>query len=107
MIKKCRIYAASGVSQLTKYFLEMKGKYTFVGRNGPSCPYCTGGYVDFEFRTDQDLSGFISQKTWVAVTGILRAGKTKLSNGDTKPFYYIEALNVSKMEHAGINPISN
>ena len=77
------------------------------GRNGPSCPYCTGGYVDFEFRTDQDLSGFISQKTWVAVTGILRAGKTKLSNGDTKPFYYIEALNVSKMEHAGINPISN
>lgn len=83
------------------------GKYTFVGRNGPVCPYCTGGYVDFEFQTDQDLSGFTSQETWIAVTGILREGKIKLSNRETKPFYYIEALNVQKKNHTGVNPISD
>jgi len=98
-------YAGKTV-EIEGYFLNM-GKYTFVGRNGPVCPYCTGGYVDFEFQTDQDLSGFTSQETWIAVTGILREGKIKLSNRETKPFYYIEALNVQKMNHTGVNPISD
>lgn len=93
--------------EIEGYFLDMGGKYTFVGRNGPTCPYCTGGYVDFEFQTDQDLSGFVSQETWIAVTGILREGTINLSNGDTKPFYYIEAIDVSKMDQAGVNPISD
>ena len=78
-------YAGKTV-EIEGYFLNM-GKYTFVGRNGPVCPYCTGGYVDFEFQTDQDLFGFTSQETWIAVTGILREGKIKLSNRETKPFY--------------------
>lgn len=32
------------------YFLTINGHY-FIGRNGPTCPYCTGGYVDFEFNS--------------------------------------------------------
>ena len=93
--------------EIEGYFLDMGGKYTFVGRNGPTCPYCTGGYVDFEFQTDQDLSEYISQETWISVVGILREGKSILSNGEIKPFYYIEAMQVDKMDSTGINPISD
>lgn len=101
-----RDYADKTV-EIEGYYLNMGEKYTFVGRNGPTCPYCTGGYVDFEFQTDQDLSGFIPQETWITVTGILREGKAKLSSGREKSFYYIEAMNVAAAEHAGVNPISD
>jgi uncharacterized membrane protein YcgQ (UPF0703/DUF1980 family) len=89
------------------YYINFDNKYTFVGRSGPTCPYCTGGYVDFEFKTDQDLSSFTSLKTWISVTGILREGKSALSNGETTPFYYIEAMNVTKMDQPGVDPISD
>lgn len=83
------------------------GKYTLVGRNGPSCPYCTGGYVDFEFKSDQDLSRLQSEKSWIRVTGILREGSVEMSDGTSQPMYYIEAIKVSRLEKAGVNPISN
>ena len=82
-------------------------KYTLVGRNGPSCPYCTGGYVDFEFKSDQDLSQLQSEKSWIRVTGILREGSVELSDGSSQPMYYIEAIRVTRLEKAGVNPISN
>lgn len=83
------------------------GKYTLVGRNGPSCPYCTGGYVDFEFKSDQDLSQLQSEKSWIRVTGILREGSVELSDGSSQPMYYIEAIRVTRLEKEGVNPISN
>lgn len=82
-------------------------KYTLVGRNGPSCPYCTGGYVDFEFKSDQDLSQLQSEKSWIRVTGILREGSVELSDGTSQPMYYIEAIRVTRLEKEGVNPISN
>lgn len=83
------------------------GKYTLVGRNGPTCPYCTGGYVDFEFKSDQDLSQLQSEKSWIRVAGILREGSIEMSDGSSQPMYYIEAIKVSKLEKEGMNPISD
>ena len=39
--------------------------YTFVGRKGPTCPYCTGGYVNFEFKTDKRQSALKSFATFI------------------------------------------
>lgn len=88
-------------------YMIFGGKYNFVGRNGPSCPYCVGGYVNFEFQSDADLSGLVSEQSWIRVTGILRQGKSVLSNGKEQPFYYIEALEVLPLEKAGVNPITD
>jgi len=65
--------------------------YTFVGRFGPSCPYCSNGYVSFEFYTTEDLSALVSTSDWIKVKGILRQGED--SSG---VFYYIEAISVEK-----------
>lgn len=97
-------YAGKTV-EIEGYYIDTGSGYTFVGRNGPSCPYCTGGYVDFEFQTDQDCSGFISGETWISVAGILREGNTRLSSGERKPFYYIEAIRVKALNRPGINPV--
>lgn len=83
------------------------GNYTLVGRNGPTCPYCTGGYVDFEFKSDQDLSVYTSESSWISVKGILRAGHAQLSSGQSVPFYYIEAIEVSPLDEPGVNPITD
>jgi hypothetical protein len=81
------------------------GGYTLVGRNGPSCPYCTGGYVNFEFRTDLDLSAFESESSWIRVKGVLRQGKYSISKDVSQLIYYIEGLEVEKMDKPGMNPI--
>ena len=83
------------------------GGYTLVGRNGPSCPYCTGGYVNFEFKTDLDLSGLESEKSWIRVKGVLRQGKYSISKDVSQLIYYIEALEVEKMDKPGVNPITD
>ncbi len=70
--------------EIEGYFLIID-KYFFVGRNGPTCPYCMGGYVDFEFYTDQDVSGWVSEKTWIKVTGILRQGLAYPGGGKGTP----------------------
>ena len=88
-------------------YLLLNGKYHFVGRNGPVCPYCTGGYVDFEFQSDQDLSELISEQSWIRVTGILREGSSELSDGTSQPFYYIEAICVEGIPEEGVNPVSD
>lgn len=89
------------------YYLNFGNGYQFVGRNGPTCPYCTGGYVDFEIQTDYDTSKFQSGETWISVKGILRQGKSKFSNGSEKAFYYIEAITVEPMATRGIDPITD
>lgn len=65
--------------------------YKFVGRFGPSCPYCSVGYVAFEIYTDEDPADFISGTDWIKVQGILRKGKD--SSGE---FYYLEAISLVK-----------
>ncbi|MDY6083735.1 MAG: energy transducer TonB [Dialister sp.] len=86
------------------YFLSINDHY-FVGRNGPTCPYCTGGYVDFEFTSDQDFSDYKPASTWIKVYGILRQGTVHLSPTLSAPFYHIEALRVEKMAQEGIGTI--
>jgi hypothetical protein len=98
----------SGKSVVIEGYYMIFDKYTFVGRKGPTCPYCTGGYVNFEFQSDQDLSALISEKSWVRVTGILRAGTTYPGGGQPEePFYYIEAMSVEKLPKVGVDTIKN
>ena len=90
---------------LEGYYIKYEN-YTFVGRNGPTCPYCTGGYVDFEFKSDEDFSDLKSGKSWISVNGILRQGYSYDSNGKkSSAFYFIEALNIDKKIKAGVDPI--
>ena len=90
---------------LEGYYIKYEN-YAFVGRNGPTCPYCTGGYVDFEFKSNEDFSDLKSGKSWICVKGILRQGYSYDSNGKkSSAFYYIEALNVDKKTKAGVDPI--
>lgn len=81
-------------------------RFTLIGRNGPSCPYCSGGFVDFEFHSDQDLSNLVPEESWIRIKGILRSGKTTLRSGREVPFCYIEAIDVSPAA-PGQNPIIN
>lgn len=90
------------------YYMVFNDKYTFVGRKGPVCPYCTGGYVNFEFKSDQDLSALVSESSWIRVTGILRQGTMYPGNGQPgQPFYYIEAIQVEELPEVGIDTITN
>lgn len=90
------------------YYMIFDNKYTFVGRKGPTCPYCTGGYVNFEFKSDEDLSSLVSESSWVRVTGILRQGTMYPGSGQPGgPFYYIEAMRVEKLPEVGLDTISN
>ena len=91
--------------EIEGYYIKFD-RYTFVGRNGPTCPYCTGGYVDFEFKSDQDLSALTSGKSWISVTGVLRQGYSYDSTGKkSSAFYYIETLDVTKMAKVGVSTI--
>ena len=63
--------------------------------------------MDFEFKSDQDLSQLQSEKSWIRVAGILREGSIEMSDGSSQPMYYIEAIKVSKLEKEGVNPISD
>ncbi len=76
--------------EIEGYYI-LSAPYTFVGRFGPSCPYCTGGYVSFEIYTTDDLTSLKSDTDWITVKGILRQGKD--SSG---VFYYIEAMSIKK-----------
>ena len=90
------------------YYMIFSDKYTFVGRKGPTCPYCTGGYVNFEFKSDQDISGLVSESSWIRVTGIMRQGTMYPGSGQPgQDFYYIEAMSVEKLPEAGIDTISD
>ncbi|QAT42933.1 TIGR03943 family putative permease subunit [Aminipila luticellarii] len=77
--------------------------YDLIGRFGPSCPYCSGGYVSFEILSDEDMTQYKSGKDWIRVRGILRAGDDSVDG----PFYYIEALEIQKMDTAGKTTVTN
>ncbi|MCH3962508.1 MAG: hypothetical protein LKF53_03055 [Solobacterium sp.] len=98
----------AGKSVAIEGFYMKFGGYTYVGRKGPTCPYCTGGYVNFEFQTDQDLSSLVSESSWIKVSGLLRQGTMYPQTGQAgQPFYYIEAIRIEKMPQVGVTPISN
>jgi uncharacterized membrane protein YcgQ (UPF0703/DUF1980 family) len=88
--------------EIEGYYINDYAPYTFVGRYGPSCPYCNGGYVSFEFYTQDDLSELKSVEDWIKVTGILRQGED--TNG---VFYYIEVLSIEKMDKVGKDTVTN
>ena len=88
------------------YYMNFGG-YTLVGRMGPSCPYCTGGYVNFEFKTDLDLSKLKSEESWIRVKGILRKGKYSISKDVSQLIYYIEALEVEELPEVGIDTVTD
>jgi hypothetical protein len=85
------------------YYIGDFAPYDFIGRYGPSCPYCQGGYVCFEIFTDEDVSNLESAKDWIKVTGILRQGM----DSEQGPFYYIEALELEKMDQVGVDTVTN
>ncbi len=88
--------------EIEGYYLDMD-PYLFVGRKGPTCPYCTGGYVDFEFLPQNDLPSCVSEETWIKVTGVLRRGyDTEIKNY----FYYIEAVDVKIEEKTGKDTVT-
>ena len=91
------------VVQIEGYYIDEFSPYILIGRKGPSCPYCQGGYVSFEFYTDEDLSSLSTGRDWLRVTGILRKGVDKKQG----VFYYIEALKTEHLPKAGIGTISN
>jgi uncharacterized membrane protein YcgQ (UPF0703/DUF1980 family) len=88
--------------EIEGYYIDYS-PYSFVGRFGPSCPYCQGGYVCFEFLTDEDLSKYVSDKDWIKVKGILRKGQ----DSEAGEFYYIEALSLEKMDQVGMDTVTN
>ena len=88
--------------EIEGYYIDDYAPYTFIGRYGPTCPYCNGGYVSFEFYTQEDLSLLKSAKDWINVKGILRQGE------DTSGiFYYIEVLSFVKMDKVGMDTVTN
>ena len=88
------------------YYMNFGG-YTLVGRMGPSCPYCTGGYVNFEFKTDLDLSKLKSEESWIRVKGILRKGKYSISKDVSQLIYYIEGLEVEELPEVGVDTVTD
>lgn len=98
---------AGKMVEIEGMYLDFGEGYKFVGRNGPSCPYCTGGYVDFEFQTDEDTRSFIPGETWISVKGFLREGHAVMSDESIIPFYYIEAMSITELPEAGVDPISD
>lgn len=91
------------VVEIEGYYINDFAPYDFIGRYGPSCPYCQGGYVSFEFLTNEDLSGYKSGEDWIKVIGILREGNDK----ELGPFYYIEVLQLEKMSKVGKDTVTN
>lgn len=88
--------------EIEGYYINQYKPYTFVGRYGPTCPYCNGGYVSFEFYTQDDLSDIKPVEDWIKVIGILRQGKDS-----TGLFYYIEVLSLEKMDQIGKDTVTN
>ncbi len=91
------------VVEIEGYYIGDFQPYDFIGRYGPSCPYCQGGYVSFEILSDEDLTQYQSETDWLKVTGILREGVDSMQG----PFYYIEALKVEKMPEVGLDTVTN
>ena len=94
---------AGKVVEIEGYYIGDFQPYDFVGRYGPACPYCQGGYVSFEILSNEDMSQYRSVKDWIKVTGILRQGV----DAKKGPFYYIESLKIEKMPKVGVATVKN
>ncbi|KAB1439869.1 hypothetical protein [Candidatus Galacturonibacter soehngenii] len=88
--------------EIEGYYIADYLPYLFVGRYGPTCPYCQGGYVCFEFYTKEDLTQLVSGQDWIKVKGILRQDED-----ESGQFYYIETMSVEKMEEVGLDTVTN
>lgn len=88
--------------EIEGYYIDY-APYTFIGRLGPACQYCQGGYVCFEFVTNEELSKFKSESDWIKIKGILRKG----DDSSAGEFYYIEALSIEKMDEVGKATVTN
>lgn len=91
------------VVEIEGYYISDFLPYTFVGRKGPTCPCCQGGYVCFEFLWDKEMKKMRSGKDWIKVTGIIREGEDAKQGS----FTYIEALKVEKMSKPGKGTVVN
>ncbi|MDD3413884.1 MAG: hypothetical protein PHY47_07765 [Lachnospiraceae bacterium] len=91
------------VIEIEGYYIGDFKPYDFIGRYGPTCPYCQGGYVCFEILSDEDFSQYVTAKDWIKVTGILREG----NDASIGPFYYIEVLELNKMKEVGQDTVTN
>jgi len=89
--------------EIEGYYIGDFQPYDFVGRYGPSCPYCQGGYVSFEIVSDEDLTQYKSEEDWIKVKGILRQGIDSKQGS----FYYIEVLELEKMDEVGQDTVTN
>jgi hypothetical protein len=88
--------------EIEGYYIADYLPYLFVGRFGPTCPYCQGAYVCFEFYTKEDLSHLVSGKDWIKVKGILREDKD-----ESGTFNYIEVMSIEKMDQVGKDTVTN
>lgn len=117
--------------------VEIEGFYiwdgfrTYVGRKGPTCPYCTAGYVGIEFHgddksvinsppanasttppndvfvpetknPDSQYDRFVIGETWIKVRGYVRQGKDPTSG---LSFTYIEAISVEVLPEKGTETV--
>ena len=88
--------------EIESYYIGEFKPFDFIGRYGPSCPYCKGGYVCFEILYDKPLK-YRNAKDWIRVIGILRVGEL-LKKG---VFYYIGVLKLEKMKKKGKDTVSD
>lgn len=88
--------------EIEGYYISDYLPYLFVGRYGPTCAYCQGAYVCFEFYTKEDLTKLVSGQDWIKVKGILRQDED-----ESGQFYYIETMSIDKMEEVGLDTVTN
>ena len=75
------------------FYIDLDGR-NYVGKQGNVCPYCNGGFVSFEFYTDNLDPNLISEKSWIRVTGVLRKGKQYQGGSYLSDVYFIELLDL-------------
>jgi uncharacterized membrane protein YcgQ (UPF0703/DUF1980 family) len=88
--------------EIEGYYIADYLPYLFVGRYGPTCPYCQGAYVCFEFYTKEDLTELVSGQDWIKVKGILKEDEDQSGQ-----FYYIETMSIEKMDEVGLGTVEN
>lgn len=63
--------------------------------------------MNFEFKSDQDLSKLRSEKSWIRVKGILREGTFYLTENATQKIYYIEAIELTELPEVGLDTVTD
>ena len=89
--------------EIEGFYINEFAPYEFIGRYGPVCQYCQGGYVCYEILTDLDMSGVTPIKDWIRVKGVLRQGE----DAESGVFGYIEALELEVCPQPGMATVTN